>query len=119
MGGEFEVEDLRVLRDALTMGRLGDDRDTALNAPAQKDLGRASPEAVCDALDHRVAQECAGAQRAVCLERDATFVAGVKERLAIGRRVELNLIDQRCDRRTGDELIELVGSKLETPIARA
>ena len=91
------------------MGRLGDDRDAALDAPAQEDLGGASPETVSDARDHRVAQLRAGAQRAVGLERDTPFVAGFEERLAIRRRVELHLVDHRSDGRAGDDLIELVG----------
>jgi hypothetical protein len=55
-GGELEVEDLGVLCDAVAMGRLRDDRDAALDAPAQENLGWASPAAVCDAHDHRIAQ---------------------------------------------------------------
>ena len=83
-GGELEVEDLRVLRDALAVGRLRDDRDAALHAPAQQDRGRASTDALCDARHHRVAEQCAGAQRAVGLERDTAFCAGVRMR-AVGR----------------------------------
>jgi hypothetical protein len=41
---EREVEDLAVLGDPLAVGRLRDDRDLALEAPAEQDLRRRAPE---------------------------------------------------------------------------
>ena len=75
------------------MGRFGHDGNAALDAPADKDLGRASAEAVCDTRDHRVTQQSTRAQRAVGLDRDIPFGAGVKEGFSVGRRVEMNLVD--------------------------
>ena len=56
VGGGCKVEDMRVLRDAVPIGRLRDHRDAALDAPAQEDLGSGSPRLACDSRNHRVAQ---------------------------------------------------------------
>src|SRR5438132_4141863 len=42
---EREVEDLHVLRDPLAVRRLRDQRNVALDAPAEQHLGRRAPEA--------------------------------------------------------------------------
>jgi hypothetical protein len=76
-GRELEVEDMRVLGDAVAMRGLGDDWHAALDTPAQEDLGWASPEVVRDSRDHGVAEQCGGAERAAGLERDIPFGAGV------------------------------------------
>src|SRR4051794_9874997 len=44
--GEAEVEDVRVLRDSVPMGRLGDHRHLVLNAPAKQYLRRSPTETV-------------------------------------------------------------------------
>jgi hypothetical protein len=60
--GEREVEDLRVLRDSLTVGRLRDDDELALHAPAQQDLGGRSSYALGDLSDTLVREVPAGAE---------------------------------------------------------
>jgi len=85
----LEVEDLRVPRDAVAVGGLGNDGDAPLDAPTQEDLSWGSVLAVGDGLDDPVAAVCAGAQWAVCLECGAAVGAGVEERLAIGGGVEI------------------------------
>src|SRR4051794_13657948 len=41
--GQVEVEDVEVLRDAVRLGRLRDDRAALLQVPAQHHLGRGLP----------------------------------------------------------------------------
>src|SRR3954451_18688921 len=67
------------------MGRLADDRDAALDEPAQQDVRRALSAAVSDVGDDGVAQVRAGSKWAVGLERDTRFDAGVEERPAVLR----------------------------------
>jgi hypothetical protein len=46
--GQGEVEDLSVLADSLALGRLGDDRNIVLKAPAQQHLCGCPPHALPD-----------------------------------------------------------------------
>ena len=78
--GEREVEDPRVLLDALSVSRLGDHRNAVLHAPAQQHLRRRAPGALSDPVDGLVGHVATGAERAVCLERDVAPPAGVEQR---------------------------------------
>src|SRR4051794_667832 len=51
---EFEVEDREVLLDPAAVHRLREDDVTALDVPAQRDLGRAAAQLPGDRTDHRV-----------------------------------------------------------------
>jgi hypothetical protein len=46
---QLEVEELRVFCDPVSVGRLGDQRDATLNAPAEQHLSGCASEALCDA----------------------------------------------------------------------
>jgi hypothetical protein len=46
-------------------------------------------------------------------------MACVKQRRTIRIRAELHLVHDRCDARCGDELVQLCGVEVETPIDRA
>lgn len=57
-----EVEDLRVLIDPLAVGRLGEGRKTALQAPAQQHLGGCPPRTLRDPVDRHVGEVPVGAR---------------------------------------------------------
>src|ERR1700759_4758609 len=74
-----EVEKLGVLGDALAVGRLGDDRDAPLDAPAQQHLGGSAPVASRDPRDLVAAEVASGSQRAVGLQRDPVLAARLEQ----------------------------------------
>ena len=106
--GQGEVEDLGVLLDPLAVGRLGDDGDAVLQAPAQQHLGRGAAGPVRDLGHPRVAQVAAGAERAVGLEHD---VRGARHASSSPRRystaLKLDLVDGRGDAARRDHLVEV------------
>jgi hypothetical protein len=67
---EGEVEDLGVLRDPLTVRRLRDERNVALDAPAEQYLGRRAPEALRDPCRCFARDVVTVPERAVSLEND-------------------------------------------------
>ena len=69
VGGELEVEDVEVLRDAVRLGRLRDDRAALLQVPAQHHLGGVLPCASAMRADDRVLQ--GAGVLAVAVEGDA------------------------------------------------
>src|SRR4029450_9060045 len=97
--GEGEVEDLRVLRDPFAVRRLRDQRNVALDAPAEQHLGGRPPETLRDP-PHRLAREVAtGPERAVGLERDPLLTTRVEEAPPVLVGTELHLVDDGSDAR--------------------
>jgi hypothetical protein len=89
------------------VGRLRDDREVALDAPAEQHLRRCAAEALRDPSDGVVGQKAAGAEWAVRVEHDVVLLACVEERLAIGVRVELHLVYRGRDVRSREHLRQL------------
>lgn len=65
---EPEIEELRVLGDALAVGRLRDDRDAPLDAPAQQHLRGSGLVAPRDPRDRVAGEVTAGSKWAVGLQ---------------------------------------------------
>src|SRR5690348_16643445 len=78
-----EVEELGVLGDALAVGRLWNDRDAPLDAPAQQHLGGSAPVASRDPRDRVAGEVTPGSQRAVGLQRDPVLAARLEQSLAV------------------------------------
>src|SRR6266851_8183809 len=76
---EHEVENARVLRDAISVGRFRDDDEATLQAPAQEDLRGRAPYPRSHPLYGRVGQVATSSKRAVGLERDAPSLRGVEQ----------------------------------------
>src|ERR1051326_4902719 len=91
MLGQREVEDLGVLGDALPVGRFRDDREPALDRPAQQHLGRRAPEGLRDPADRGVTQVAASPEGAVGLQRDPLAFAGLEEGQAVLEGAVLDL----------------------------
>src|SRR5947209_631151 len=66
--GEREVEDLGVLCDAFAMGRLGQNDEIMLQAPAEQHLGRGSTDPGCDLVHCLVGEVPTRAERTVRLD---------------------------------------------------
>ena len=109
-----EVEDLGVLGDALPMRRLRDDRDAPLDAPAQQHLADA-PVATRDPRDGVAGEVTAGSEWAVGLQRDLVFAARLEESLAVLVRTELHLIHDGRDRRSRQQLPQVVDAEVGDP----
>src|SRR4051812_26965897 len=104
---EREVEDARVLLDALAVRRLRQDHEVALEAPADQDLRGRAPEAVGDLPHAAVAEGATRAQRAVGLDRAPALLAGIEQAAAVLERAELHLVDDRPHLGDGEHLVEL------------
>src|SRR5262245_32634954 len=113
--GEPEVEDLRVLGDALAVRRLRNDRNAPFDAPAQQYLGRSAPMASCDLRDDVAGEVAARSQRAVRLQRDPVPTAFVEESNAELVRAELHLIHDRRHRCGSEHLPQLVDTEVRDP----
>src|SRR3954451_1608592 len=104
---EREVEDARVLLDALAVRRLRQDHEVALETPADQDLRGRAPEAVGDLPHAAVSEVATGAERAVGLDRHPTLLAGVEQSAAVLERAELHLVDDRPHLGDAEHLVQL------------
>src|SRR2546430_3243514 len=104
---ERELEDLRVLGDSLAVGGLRDDRDLALEAPAEEHLSRSSSETSRNPPGGLAREVAAASQGAVGLERDPVLTTCVQELLAVLVRAELHLVHAGRHARAGQQRFDL------------
>src|SRR5689334_456942 len=110
-----EVEDARVLVEAIAVRRLRQDDELALHAPAKQHLRRRPPDAGRHALYICVRQVAAGAERAGRLDGDAVFFSGLEEPPAMLERAERNLVDHRLHRGDLEHLLQLADVEVRNP----
>ena len=94
---KFEVEDIRVGKDAVRLCRFRDDADALLNEVAEADLRFGAYIFFCQLLHNLTVQVKASCKRRIRLNSDSMRAAESDERFPVPERMAFDLVDGRDD----------------------
>src|SRR5712692_6706940 len=104
---QLEIEDGRVLSNAIWADRFRNDDETVLQAPSNQNLSRRPLVLRCDLIDDRMLQSVPAGKGAVCLQLNPVAHAELEQLLLIQEGMELDLIDGGRNRRCRKQLLQV------------
>src|SRR5438094_2682056 len=115
---QFEVEDGRVLSNAIWANRLRDDDEPMLQAPSNQDLSRCPSVLRGDLRNDRMVQPVSAREGAVGLQLHLLLHTELEQLLLVQEGMEFDLVHRGRNRRCGEQFLE-VASRVVADADRA